>query len=327
MSNYGIPYMGSKAKICEKVCALFPKADNFYDLFGGGFSVTHFMLQHRGRDYKQFHFNEIRAGVCDLIKDAIAGKYNYKNYSPPWVSRQDFERLKELDPLIKIIWSFGNNGKGYLFGKDIEQDKKSMHMAVVFNEFDDYAKEVFGMDKFRDGFDVKAKRLFLKNRIRLLGKDRLDLQQLEQLERLEQLQRLQQLEQLERLQQLEQLQRLQRQSLFFFSGSYEKVVIKKNSVVYCDIPYGGTAEYDNSSNEFNRKKFFDWANELGESVFISEYRVEDSRFKCIANFKKRSLISSDNASHLVKTEKVYANKIGYERLMTRNPVRQERENG
>ena len=31
--QYGIPYMGSKSKICEKVCSIFPKADNFYDLW------------------------------------------------------------------------------------------------------------------------------------------------------------------------------------------------------------------------------------------------------------------------------------------------------
>lgn len=41
---YGIPYMGSKKKIMETLQRYFPPADNFYDLFGGGFSVTHFML-------------------------------------------------------------------------------------------------------------------------------------------------------------------------------------------------------------------------------------------------------------------------------------------
>ena len=57
---YGIPYLGSKSKICDKVCSIFPKAENFYDLFGGGFSISHFMLKHRFKDYKHFHFNEIR---------------------------------------------------------------------------------------------------------------------------------------------------------------------------------------------------------------------------------------------------------------------------
>ena len=308
MSTWGIPYQGSKAKICEKVCALFPKADNFYDLFGGGFSVTHFMLKHRSKDFKEFHFNEIRPGIPDLIQGAITGKYNYNVYSPPWISRDDFLRLKEVDPIVKIIWSFANNGRSYLFGKDIEQDKKSMHMAVVFNEFDGFAKKVFGMEKFRDGFGINEKRLFLKNRIRLLGKDRLDLQQLQRLEQLEQLQRLERLQQLQQLERLEQLQQLD-----LYNGSYESVEIKKNSVIYCDIPYQGTSDYGGG---FSHSRFFDWANEQTEPVFISEYNVSDPRFKCISNFEKRSLINGNKDKTLIKTEKVYVNRAGYEKMMT-----------
>ena len=296
--NYGIPYMGSKSKICEKVCALFPKADNFYDLFGGGFSITHFMIKHRSKHFKEFHFNEIRPGVCDLIKDAMSGKYSYDNFSPPWVSKEDFSRLLDSDPYIKIIWSFGNNGKNYLFGKDIEQDKKSMHMAIVFNEFDDYAKKIFGVDKFADGLSINDKRLYLKNRIKTLGKDRLDLQQLEQLERLQQLQQLQQLER-----------------LHFYSGDYKSVPIKQNSVIYCDIPYRGTAEYD-GNNKFSHKEFYEWAHNQSNPVFISEYTLPDARFKCIANFQKRSMLSSDKSVGN-KTEKVFVNHAGYKALMTK----------
>jgi hypothetical protein len=62
MANYGIPYMGSKGSIAHKVAAVLPKkADNFYDLFGGGFSMTHYMLLHRRDSYKHFHFNEYTA--------------------------------------------------------------------------------------------------------------------------------------------------------------------------------------------------------------------------------------------------------------------------
>lgn len=296
--NYGIPYMGSKSKICEKVCALFPKADNFYDLFGGGFSITHFMIKHRSKHFKEFHFNEIRPGVCDLIKDAIAGKYSYDNFKPPWVSKKDFENQKN-NPYVGIIWSFGNNvEKGYLFGKDIEQDKKSMHMAIVFNEFDDYAKKIFGVDKFAEGLSITDKRLYLKNRLRQLGKYRTiggEEDQLEQLERLQQLERLEQ--------------------LHFYSGDYKSVPIKENSVIYCDIPYRGTAEYD-GNNKFSHKEFYEWANNQQNPVFISEYTLPDSRFKCIANFQKRSLLSSDKSVGN-KTEKVFVNQAGYKALMTR----------
>jgi hypothetical protein len=31
------------------------------------------MLKHRSKSFKYFHFNEIRPGICELVKDAISG--------------------------------------------------------------------------------------------------------------------------------------------------------------------------------------------------------------------------------------------------------------
>ena len=131
MSNYGLPYKGSKSGIAKQIAAIFPQADNFYDLFGGGFAITHAMIKHRAKSFKQFHFNEIRPGICSLVKDCIAGKYGYDSFKPAWVSREDFFAKKESDPYVKLCWSFGNNGTGYLFGKDIEHSKKSLHNAII----------------------------------------------------------------------------------------------------------------------------------------------------------------------------------------------------
>ena len=38
--NYGIPYMGSKSTVAASIALNFPEAENFYDPFGGGFSMT-----------------------------------------------------------------------------------------------------------------------------------------------------------------------------------------------------------------------------------------------------------------------------------------------
>ena len=67
--------MGSKSKIMDIISTFFPDADHFYDLFGGGFAVTHYMMENRFHSYKEFHFNEIQEGNVKLIKDAINGKY------------------------------------------------------------------------------------------------------------------------------------------------------------------------------------------------------------------------------------------------------------
>ena len=334
MAEYGIPYMGSKGSIVNDLIRIFPKADHFYDLFGGGFSVTHGMLSRRSKDYKHFHFNEIRNGICDLIKDAIDGKYNYNVFKPPWVSREDFFKNLDTDPMIKILWSFGNSGSTYMFSKEIEPYKKSMHNAIVFNEFDDLAIQVMGCSSFREGYDIKSRRLLLRNRIEFYRKTTVpeflysflkekelevlkrnkQLQQLQQLQQLEQLERLEQLQQLEQLQRLEQLQQLERlntlDKLNYYNLSYEQVSIKENSIIYCDPPYANTGEYDGG---FDHKTFFDWADNQVSPVFISEYNIPDKRFTEIWNIKKRSKMSAKKILN-IKIEKLYVNQAGLKAL-------------
>jgi len=172
VDQFGIPYMGSKSKIAEQVCRIFPKADNFYDLLGGGFAITHCMVETRKNDFKFFHYNELRNGLPQLIQDCITGKFNNKTYKMPWVSREEFFKKNKTDFFTNIVWSFGNKGTSYIFGEDIEQQKKSLHMAIVFGEFDEFAKEIFGFDKFREGYSIYDKRIFLKRRLEYLGKKR-----------------------------------------------------------------------------------------------------------------------------------------------------------
>ena len=293
--KYGIPYQGSKSKIIDKIAKYFPNADHFYDLFGGGFSVSHFMLKHRSKSYKEFHYNELRSGICELIKDAIDGKYNYDIYKPEWITRERFNREKESNAYIKIIWSFGNNGDGYLFGKEIESQKRSMHQAVIFDDFDDWFIKTFKIDRWPNKLTFTGKRLYLK---RLINK-RIDLQQLQQLQQLEQLEQLQRLEQLQQLERLEQLE--------LTNLDYKKVEIKENSVIYCDIPYKLTAGY---GNIFNHDEFFDWAYNQNNPVFISEYNIDDPRFYLLKEFNHRSTYSASSNNKV--TEILYGNKLAFE---------------
>lgn len=284
--QWGIPYQGSKSKVISRISKYFPNADHFYDLFGGGFSVTHYMITMRKNSYKQFHYNELRPGLPELIQDAINGKYNFDVFKPEWISRERFEREKETNPYIKIIWSFGNNGRTYIFGKDIEKEKHSMHQAVVFDEFDEFMENTFGLTKWPNKLDITGKRLLLKKYVN----QRIELEQLQQLERLEQLERLQQLQQLE-----------------FTNLDYRKVKIEPNSVIYCDIPYKGTADY---GNQFSHSAFFDWAAAQENALFISEYKVDDPRFFLLKEFSHRSIFS--NGENNAVTERLYGNKVAFD---------------
>ena len=67
----------------------------------------------------------------------------------------------------------------------------------------------------------------------------------------------------------------------FVSEEYDKVVIPQGSIVYTDIPYYGTKQYE-TSKDFNYEKFYNWCRENKEryQIFISEYNMPED-FKCI----------------------------------------------
>jgi len=290
MANYGIPYMGSKCSVAHKICSVFPKADNFYDLFGGGFSITHFMLLHRRNNYKQFHFNEIQSGNIELIKAAIDGKYNYNVFKPPFITREEFLRDKDTCPYTRILWSFGNNQRTYIFGKNIESYKESMHNAVVFNIFDDVSVQALGISTFPKNSSIKARRSFMRQAV------------MENVGDVERLMQLQQLQQLERLQNLQNLQNLEQ--LNFSTLSYEKVKIKPNSIIYCDPPYRGVTEY---LNVFDHDKFWEWVMDHSDPVYVSEYAAPKNVHVIMAVNKKARLAATGD-THSV--EKMFANDAG-----------------
>lgn len=100
------------------------------------------------------------------------------------------------------------------------------------------------------------------------------------------LESLQSLESLQRLQSLERLQRLERLTLSI--GSYKDVKIEPDSVIYCDIPYRGTAEYIGG---FNHNEFYSWCEQQTELVIISEYDMPRDRFACIAEKEKPVMLA------------------------------------
>ena len=145
--NYGLPYMGSKNKIAEWVVGHFPEKKHFYDLFAGGCAVTHCaMLKSK---FETFTINDT-SKMTELFTDAISGKYAAEKR---WISRKDFFRLKDNDEYVRICWSFGNNGKSYLYSKEIEPWKKALHHAFVYGDFS--LMEEFGIRTDGTRIDIK----------------------------------------------------------------------------------------------------------------------------------------------------------------------------
>ena len=99
----------------------------FVDLFCGGGAVTHYAML--TQKYKRFIMNDIDGRLPILFRDCAYGKYTTKTH-PEWISREVFNQRKDEDAYIALVWSFGNNGKDYLYGVDIEEYKHAYHTLI-----------------------------------------------------------------------------------------------------------------------------------------------------------------------------------------------------
>ena len=276
MAKYGIPYQGSKSSIADSIITFLPKGERFVDLFGGGFAMSECAM--RSGKYKSFLYNELNPLLPELIKKAINGDYSYNKFKPKFVSREEFDAKRKTDGYIAYIWSFGNNPeKRYMFAKDLEPKKKSLHNFVVFGVKDEFIKSNFDdIDKYVKGDDIYKRRILLGRYMKMKQAKR-PFRELEQLERLEQLQ------QLERLEQLQQLERLE-----INCGSYLDYKYQEGDIVYCDPPYEGTAEY---AGGFDSKQFYDWVMSRPYQVWFSSYQISDKRPKMVWAKGKSNLMA------------------------------------
>ena len=300
MTLYGIPYQGSKTKIAPNIIALLPAGKRFVDLFGGGFAMSH--CARLSNKWETVLYNDYNPLLPPLIQDALQGKYNYNRFKPKFITREEFHREKENNGYIKYIWSFGNNGQGYIFHQNIEELKHEAHDFVVFGKRTQHFRNV---EKYVTSTDIHKRRLQFCGYFRQ-NKKQFRIEPLERLEQLEHITRfdLQQLEQLERLQQLEQLERLQQleRRILITCGSYEDYEFRDGDVVYCDPPYEGTADY---GSEFDHRRFYEWVATRPFQVWFSSYQgIKD--FRLVWAKQIRSSLGAGNNS--VNFECLYTNR-------------------
>ena len=285
MINYGIPYKGSKNKIAKNIIAQLPSAKHFYDLFGGGGAITHCALL--SGKYKYVHYNEFNPLVFKAFKMAINGEFKDETR---WISKEDFERLKDTDPYVACCFSFGNDFKTYAYGKNCELFKKAVHYSIVFDDNSLLIKYIDLKDfKYRSN-NIKERRSELYS---LLKKSKLNIEYGKPNQPVSQHQIW-----LERLQSLENINN---GSVLLSNLSYEQVPIEEDSVIYCDPPYKDTNTY---LDEFDHEKFYSWLRSLKQQVFISEYQMP-SDFYEVFSIKKRVLIN--DKLNTQKLEKLFSN--------------------
>lgn len=285
--RYGLPYKGSKNSIAKWIISQLPSADTFVDLFFGGGAVTHAALL--SGKYKQFIINDIDARLPKLFLECAYGKHTVENHSE-WVSREEFERKKDADIYTALVWSFGNNKTGYIYGKDVEDFKKQLHRAV-FEGFAD------GLASY--GFNIKISGNSPTERYRAI-KPQIKRQKAERFQT--------ELQNLEALNRLEALERLQT-----FGVDYRDIKIPPNSLIYCDIPYSDTDCGGYGGGAFDHNAFYEWALQQ-DNIFISEYKMP-MNFIEIANIEKTVLCGVQNTNTAV--ERLYTNRRTYDRMSQR----------
>ena len=283
--NYGIPYKGSKNKIAENIIAQLPPAKHFYDLFGGGGAMSHCALL--SGKYKYVHYNEFNPLVFKAFKMAVNGEFKDENR---WISKEDFERLKDSDPYVACCYSFGNDFKTYAYGKNCELFKKAVHYSIVFDD-NSLLNNYIDLKDFRyTSKNIKERRSELHS---LLKKSKLNIEYGKPNQPVSQHQIW-----------LERLQELNIGGGVLLSNlSYEQVPIESDSVIYCDPPYINTNTY---IDDFNHEKFYQWlrdCREKNQQVFISEYQMPSDFFEVYSK-EKTCLINANTTTF--KLEKLFS---------------------
>lgn len=283
--SLGIPYMGSKRKLALSILHFItqrhPGISDFYDLFGGGGSISFTAV----KDYRfNVHYNELNSHIYYLVK-YLQDNRTLEPKFYEWVTREEFfKQCNRTDSdwysgYVMSCWSFGNKQSSYIYGTDIEEVKRLGHNIIVDCCADSMAKlnidipqlfEIKTMHKRRTVFCEYIKKANLK----VFG-DGIE----------NRVQNLELLEHLARMQNLQNLQNLQCTNL-----SYELVSITGNNpVIYCDIPYKDTGEY--KEDGFDHDAFYNWARDCPHAVYISEY---EAPFKEVHAFRHRSSLSATN---------------------------------
>ena len=270
VENYGLPCTGSKSRIAHWVIDNLPSGRVLIDAFAGGCAITHRALL--SQKWQTVIANDINGKYPQLFADAMHGQYRDEKR---WISREDFERLKEKNAFVACCWSFGNNVRNYMYSKAIEPYKRALHYAIVFDDFapmqeimPEVAQAVHDALQGRNNLHdrrITAQNVIVKTLKRLTDDNYLHsviqsnplyqtirhasrntprLQSMECLESMERLERLQSLPSLERLQSLESLERLERLERLQSLQRLERLQVTSLSYDEIDIPDGAVVYCD-----------------------------------------------------------------------------------
>lgn len=140
-----IGYLGTKNGIADPILATLIQREsnldnkNFYDLFGGGGSMSSFFAEAGWNVlYNEFN-NNIKSLFEYIVLDKLPDTFWTK---PEWVSREKFKDVvtnqDKYEPWFvgycQACWSFSGTQDSYMYGELYEEYKKLVHDCYVYWE-------------------------------------------------------------------------------------------------------------------------------------------------------------------------------------------------
>ena len=139
-----IPYLGCKQSFAGELLANIPAAENFYDLFGGGGSVTEAAskcqtdgILEPWKKWKHLHYNELNTGVYLLNKEVWEGRFDFGYVKAQVPTKERFRKernnMTAWGAFVTYVWSFGNKGDGYFYSEKSNPETlgRNVHLERV----------------------------------------------------------------------------------------------------------------------------------------------------------------------------------------------------
>lgn len=248
--RYGLPYKGSKNLIAEDIINFLPQGNRLVDLFGGGGAITH--CASFSNKWQSILYNELNPLVYKGFKMALNKEFQNETR---WIDRDTFEELKTTDPYVAFCFSFANDLKTYVYGKEIYAWKKALYYARVFKDYSLLQE----LDIYSDGSRQDVMSHYEEYCIkygRSIGV-KLHCNEIQSLEALNTIKRFS----------VKDISKIE-----LLNNTYLNYVYKDGDVVYCDIPYENTD--CGIYHSFNNIEFYNWCLTRPYQVFFSSYRLK-----------------------------------------------------
>jgi len=334
--RYGIVYLGSKEKILHLIDYILHREHSkkyFIDLFAGGLSVSAYALKHSNMNVIA---NDLNPYVIEFYKELLNGGKNFKQIQHEWIERKLFEDVRKYPQYhpswfvgyVLNMWSFGCNQKDYLYARDLEENKKALHYAIVFKKYE-LIKSIPLLKGFYEGFikgsifegvDYKknsnARIIFMEKLHDFTRSRKSNTKDYIELKRLDMQINLNLLEKTEAIYELIPLKErftLKNQDWKYAYNEIPKNILEQ-AIIYCDPPYQDAKEYQFGQG-FNYLEFWKWVKECPYPVYVSSYKAPEG-IEAINFEKKAQLLDNghrgDNKPKKVVNENIYWNGKGGE---------------